>query len=109
MTTLAAHEESLRAEAEAEMRKLEGVNIIGQAAHKAAVISFTLNGVHPHDAGTVFDQMGVAVRVGHHCAEPVMRFFGIPATIRASFAAYNNREDVAQLLAAIKATQELFA
>ncbi|MBV7434162.1 SufS family cysteine desulfurase [Cardiobacteriaceae bacterium TAE3-ERU3] len=109
LDVLAVHEESLRAEAEAEMRKLEGVNIIGQAAHKAAVISFTLDGVHPHDAGTVFDQMGVAVRVGHHCAEPVMRFFGIPATIRASFAAYNKREDISQLLAAIKATQELFA
>lgn len=109
LTALAAHEETLRAEAEAEMAQLEGVNIIGQAAHKAAVISFTLDGIHPHDAGTVFDQMGVAVRVGHHCAEPVMRFFGIPATIRASFAAYNNREDVAQLIAAIKATQALFA
>lgn len=109
LTALAAHEETLRAEAEAEMAQLAGVNIIGQAAHKAAVISFTLDGIHPHDAGTVFDQMGVAVRVGHHCAEPVMRFFGIPATIRASFAAYNNREDVAQLIAAIKATQALFA
>lgn len=106
---LAAHEERLRAKAEAALRALPGVRIIGEAAHKAAVISFTLQDIHPHDAGTVFDQHGVAVRVGHHCAEPVMRFFAVPATIRASFAAYNDDEDIEQFIAAVKATQDLFA
>lgn len=109
IAALAGHEEALRVRAEDALRALPGVRIIGEAAHKAAVISFTLQGVHPHDAGTVFDQYGVAVRVGHHCAEPVMRFFGIPATIRASFAAYNDGEDLERFIAAVKATQELFA
>lgn len=109
VTAFAAHEEALRAEAEAQLAALPGVTIYGTAPHKAAVISFTLDGIHPHDAGTIMDQYGVAVRVGHHCAEPVMRFFGIPATIRASFSAYNTAQDVAQLITAVKATQELFA
>lgn len=109
IVNLAAHEEALRQEAEEALATIPGLRIIGSAPEKAAVISFVLDGIHPHDAGTVFDQYGVAVRVGHHCAEPVMRFFGVPATIRASFAAYNDGEDIAQLLAAIRATQELFA
>ncbi|MDO5090722.1 MAG: SufS family cysteine desulfurase [Cardiobacteriaceae bacterium] len=109
IAALAAHEDALRREAEEALAAIPGLRIIGTAAEKAAVISFVLDGIHPHDAGTVFDQHGVAVRVGHHCAEPVMRFFAVPATIRASFAAYNDSEDIAQLLAAIRATQELFA
>lgn len=106
---LGAYEETLRAAAEAALRELPGLRIIGTAPHKAAVISFTLDGIHPHDAGTVLDQHGVAVRVGQHCAEPVMRRFGVPATIRASFAAYNDHDDIARLVAAVRATQELFA
>ena len=105
---LGAHEETLRAAAEAALRELPGLRIIGPAPHKAAVISFTLDGIHPHDAGTVLDQHGVAVRVGQHCAEPVMRRFGVPATIRASFAAYNDHDDIERLVAAVRATQELF-
>ena len=105
---LGAHEETLRAAAEAALRELPGLRIIGTAPHKAAVISFTLDGIHPHDAGTVLDQHGVAVRVGQHCAEPVMRRFGVPATIRASFAAYNDHDDIDRLVAAVRATQELF-
>ena len=106
---LGAYEETLRAAAEQALRELPGLRIIGTAPHKAAVISFTLDGIHPHDAGTVLDQHGVAVRVGQHCAEPVMRRFGVPATIRASFAAYNDPDDIARLVAAVRATQELFA
>ena len=109
VATLGAHEETLRIAAEAALRELPGLRIIGTAPHKAAVISFTLDGIHPHDAGTVLDQHGVAVRVGQHCAEPVMRRFGVPATIRASFAAYNDHDDIARLVAAVRATQELFA
>ena len=109
LANLAAHEETLRQAAEEALTALPGLRIIGTARHKAAVISFTLDGIHPHDAGTVLDQHGVAVRVGQHCAEPVMRRFGIPATIRASFAAYNDHDDIARLVAAVRATQELFA
>ncbi len=106
---LGAYEETLRVAAEQALRELPGLRIIGTAPHKAAVISFTLDGIHPHDAGTVLDQHGVAVRVGQHCAEPVMRRFGVPATIRASFAAYNDHDDIDRLVAAVRATQELFA
>jgi cysteine desulfurase, sufS subfamily len=106
---LGAYEETLRAASEQALSELPGLRLIGTAPHKAAVISFTLNGIHPHDAGTVLDQHGVAVRVGQHCAEPVMRRFGVPATIRASFAAYNDHDDIARLVAAVRATQELFA
>lgn len=109
LPNLAAHEEQLRIEAEAALSELNGVSIYGQAAQKAAVISFTLQDIHPHDAGTIMDSRGLAVRVGHHCAEPIMRFFGIPATIRASFAAYNDSADIARLVAAVKTTQDLFA
>ena len=105
---LGAYEETLRAAAEQALSELPGLRIIGTASHKAAVISFTLDGIHPHDAGTVLDQHGVAVRVGQHCAEPVMRRFGVPATIRASFAAYNDHDDIDRLVAAVRATQELF-
>ena len=108
LANLAAHEETLRQAAEQALTALPGLRIIGTAHHKAAVISFTLDGIHPHDAGTVLDQHGVAVRVGQHCAEPVMRRFGIPATIRASFAAYNNHDDIERLVAAVQATQQLF-
>ena len=108
LANLAAHEETLRQAAEQALTALPGLRIIGTAHHKAAVISFTLDGIHPHDAGTVLDQHGVAVRVGQHCAEPVMRRFGIPATIRASFAAYNDHDDIERLIAAVQATQQLF-
>ena len=108
LANLAAHEETLRQAAEQALTALPGLRIIGTARHKAAVISFTLDGIHPHDAGTVLDQHGVAVRVGQHCAEPVMRRFGVPATIRASFAAYNNHDDIERLVAAVQATQQLF-
>lgn len=108
LANLAAHEETLRQAAEQALTALPGLRIIGTARHKAAVISFTLDDIHPHDAGTVLDQHGVAVRVGQHCAEPVMRRFGIPATIRASFAAYNDHDDIERLVAAVQATQQLF-
>ncbi|MDO4435914.1 MAG: SufS family cysteine desulfurase [Cardiobacteriaceae bacterium] len=106
---LGEHEESLRLQAESALQSIDGVRIIGTAREKAAVISFVLDGIHPHDAGSIFDDFGVAVRVGHHCAEPVMKRFGVPATIRATFAAYNHQGDVAQLIEAIHRTQALFA
>lgn len=106
---IAAHEHALLEYATEKMRSLPGVRIIGEARHKAAVLSFYVGSVHPHDVGTVLNEEGVAVRTGHHCAQPVMQRFKIPATARASFALYNTREDVDALVGAVKKVQALFA
>jgi cysteine desulfurase/selenocysteine lyase len=105
---IAAHEARLLELATAELLRLPEIEIIGTAAHKASVLSFTMKGVHPHDLGTILDAEGVAVRTGHHCAMPVMTFFGLPATARASFGCYNNEADVAALVAALKRAREVF-
>ena len=105
---IAAHEQRLLKLATAELEKIPGIEIIGTAAHKASVLSFTLEGVHPHDLGTILDTEGVAVRTGHHCAQPVMTFFGIPATARASFGVYNTEQDVAALVAGLRRVREVF-
>jgi len=91
------------------LEALDGIRIIGTAKEKASVLSFMIEGVHPHDVGTIFDQQGVAIRTGHHCAQPVMQFFGIPATARASFAFYNTMEEIDALVGSIQKVQELFA
>jgi cysteine desulfurase / selenocysteine lyase len=88
---------------------IPGVHLIGQAKERAGVISFVLDGVHPHDIGTVLDQQGIAVRTGHHCAQPVMLRFQVPATARASFAFYNTREEVDELANGIVRVKEVFA
>jgi cysteine desulfurase / selenocysteine lyase len=106
---IAAHEQRLLAHATRELERIPGIEIIGTAPHKAAVLSFTLQGVHPHDLGTILDAEGVAVRTGHHCAMPVMTFFNIPATARASFGCYNTEADVASLVAALGKAREVFA
>lgn len=106
---IAAQEHHLLEVATRKVEALPGVKIVGTAADKASVISFMIDGVHPHDVGTVFDQLGVAIRTGHHCAQPVMEFYDIPATARASFAFYNSEEDIDALINAIQKTQELFA
>lgn len=106
---IAAQEHHLLELATSKINALSGVEIIGTAKEKASVISFMIDGVHPHDVGTIFDQRGVAIRTGHHCAQPVMEFYDIPATARASFAFYNNDDDVEALIKAIIKTQELFA
>jgi cysteine desulfurase / selenocysteine lyase len=105
---IAAHEQRLLTLATAELERIPGIEIIGTPAHKAAVLSFTMKGVHPHDLGTILDTEGVAVRTGHHCAQPVMTFFGIPATARASFGVYNTERDVASLVAALEKVREVF-
>jgi cysteine desulfurase/selenocysteine lyase len=102
------HEQALLRYATDALRTIPGLQIIGEAAHKAGVISFTLEQVHPHDLGTILDSEGVAVRAGHHCAMPVMDFFGVPATARASFGCYTNREDVDQLIGALHRALEVF-
>jgi cysteine desulfurase/selenocysteine lyase len=104
-----AYEEELADYAIAELLGIEGLRLIGEPARRAGVISFVLEGLHPHDIGTVLDREGVAIRTGHHCAQPVMEFFGIPATARASLAFYNTRAEVDVLVVALKKTQELFS
>jgi cysteine desulfurase / selenocysteine lyase len=98
---LEPHEAALVARATAELTKVPGVRIIGTARRKASVVSFVMDGVHPHDIGTIVDREGVAIRTGHHCAQPVMDRFGIPATARASFAMYNTMDEVDALVAAL--------
>jgi cysteine desulfurase/selenocysteine lyase len=94
MDSVTAHEQDVLHYATSRLSGMEGLRIIGTAAEKAGVISFTLEGAHPHDLGTLIDHFGVALRTGHHCAMPLMKFFGVPATARASFGLYNTREEV---------------
>jgi cysteine desulfurase/selenocysteine lyase len=103
-----AHEDDLLEYATAELAAVPGLRIFGTARRKAAVISFTLEGVHPHDVGTILDAEGVAVRTGHHCAQPVMERFGIPATVRASFGLYNTRDEVDALVAGLEKVRTVF-
>lgn len=102
------HEQALLARATRALRAIPGLRIIGEAAHKAGVISFVLDNVHPHDLGTILDDEGVAIRTGHHCAMPVMEFFDVPATARASFGCYSDDADVDQLVAALGRAREVF-
>ncbi len=109
MKAVAAHELDLLNCATRQMAGMPGVRIIGTAKHKAAVMSFTVEGVHPHDIGTLLNQEGIAVRTGHHCAQPVMARFKVPATSRASFAFYNTLAEVDALVAGIRSVQKVFA
>ncbi len=103
-----AHEEELLRRATAALEGIDGIRVIGTARHKAGVLSFLIRDAHPHDVGTILDREGIAIRAGHHCAEPVMRHFGIPATTRASFAFYNTHEEVDALVAGIAKVKEIF-
>ena len=102
-----AHEAALLAKATAALSAIDGVRLIGTARHKVAVVSFIIDGVHPHDVGTIVDREGVAIRTGHHCAQPVMDRLGIPATARASFAIYNTLEEIDVLAAAVTKARTL--
>jgi cysteine desulfurase/selenocysteine lyase len=106
---VAAHEQQLLARATDRLRALPGLTLVGTAADKSGVISFTLQGIHPHDVGTILDREGVAVRSGHHCAMPVMSYYGLPATVRASFGCYNTHADIDRLLAGLGSVREVFA
>jgi cysteine desulfurase/selenocysteine lyase len=105
---VAAHERELLAYATEELSKIPGLRQIGTAPKRCAVVSFVLEGVHPHDVGTILDQEGVAVRAGHHCAQPLMDRFGVPATVRASIALYNDKADVDALVAGLHRVREVF-
>ncbi len=108
MDRIAAYEQSLLVYATERLSEIPGLRIIGPAKEKAAVISFVLEDAHPHDIGTVLDGEGIAIRAGHHCAQPLMNRMGVPATARASFSFYNTREDVDRLITALHKTWELF-
>ncbi len=109
LPAIARHEHALLQQATAQLGALPGVRLVGTARHKAAVLSFVLDGVHPHDVGTLLDQDGIAVRTGHHCAQPVMTRLKLPATVRASFAFYNSPAEVDALVAGVRAVQKVFA
>ena len=102
------HEQRLLQTATLALRTIPGLRLIGTAANKAGVISFTLEGIHPHDLGTILDSEGVAIRTGHHCAMPVMEFFDLAATARASFGCYSNDDDIARLISALHRAIEVF-
>ena len=106
---IAAHEHELLQYATEKVSALQGIRIIGTAREKAGVVSFVMEGIHPHDIGTILDREGIAIRTGHHCAQPLMDRFGVPATARASFAMYNTRGEVDALVAGLRKVQKVFA
>ena len=104
-----AHEHALLEYATRALSKIDDLRIIGTARDKASLISFVVEGVHPHDLGTILDEEGIAVRTGHHCAMPIMDFFRVPATARASFALYNTFDEIDRLAAAVLRARAIFA
>ena len=108
LDNIAQYEQELLEYATEKLSAIPGLKIIGTAVEKASLISFELDGIHPHDVGTVLNELGIAVRAGHHCAQPTMKRFGVPATTRASFAFYNTREEVDKLVDGILRVKELF-
>jgi cysteine desulfurase/selenocysteine lyase len=106
--SIAAWEGELLRRATERLLDIPGLRLIGTSGHKAAVLSFTLEGIHPHDIGTILDREGIAVRAGHHCAQPVMERFRVPATTRASFGLYNTPEEVDALADTLGRVRELF-
>ncbi|TAK76240.1 MAG: cysteine desulfurase [Gammaproteobacteria bacterium] len=108
MEAIFAHSQTLLAYAQPQLAAIPGLRILGTAPAKVGVISFTIDGIHPHDLGTVLDHEGIAVRAGHHCAQPLMERFGVPATVRVSFGIYNSKEEIDKLVAAIHLAKRLF-
>jgi cysteine desulfurase/selenocysteine lyase len=107
LASLAEFEHELLVYATQGVAEIPGLRIIGTAREKAAVLSFVIDGIHPHDIGTILDDEGIAIRTGHHCAQPVMQRFGVPATARASFAFYNTKEEIDVFLAALHRVREV--
>jgi cysteine desulfurase / selenocysteine lyase len=108
MDSIAAYEAELLAYATDKAKQIKGLRLIGEAAEKGAILSFVLDKIHPHDIGTMLDSLGIAIRAGHHCAMPVMDFFQVPATARASFAMYNTKQEIDSLMDGIKSLIEVF-
>ncbi len=105
---IAAYEKELLDYATERLSSMVGMRIFGEAQNKSSVLSFLVKDIHPYDVGTLLDKMGIAVRTGHHCAEPLMNFFGVPGTVRASFAFYNTREEIDLLANAIERIVKMF-
>ncbi len=108
MAVIAAHEAELLRYATEKAQAIKGLRIIGEAEHKGAILSFVLDKIHPHDIGTMLDSLGIAIRAGHHCAMPVMDFYNVPATARASFGLYNTRQEIDVLMSGIESLIEVF-
>jgi cysteine desulfurase/selenocysteine lyase len=108
MENIAEYEHELLRYATEKVSAISGVRLIGTAKEKAGVLSFVMEGVHPHDIGTILDQQGIAIRTGHHCAQPVMQRFGVDATARASFGLYNTKEEIDALVKGIHKVREVF-
>lgn len=108
LESIAAYEDSLLRYATDQVKQISGLRIIGEANHKGAILSFVLDGVHPHDIGTLLDSVGIAIRAGHHCAMPVMDFYQVPATARASFAMYNTEQEIDVLVSALRELIQVF-
>ena len=108
MDKIAAWEDELLHYATAELLKIDGLRILGTADHKGAVISFLVGDIHPYDMGMLLDKLGIAVRTGHHCAQPLMKRLGVEGTVRASFSFYNTKEEVDVLVAAVKRVSQMF-
>jgi cysteine desulfurase/selenocysteine lyase len=105
---IAQHGHELLEYATERVKEIQGLRIIGTSKHKVSVLSFVLEDAHPHDVGSILDSAGIVVRAGHHCAQPVMKFFGIPATTRASFACFNDKTDVDALIQGLRTVKEIF-
>ena len=99
---IAAYEQELLDHGTAQLKAIEEVEIYGESEEKTAVISFNVKGIHPYDIGSILDKMGIAVRTGHHCAQPIMDYYQIPGTVRASFSFYNTKEEIDQMIVALK-------
>jgi cysteine desulfurase / selenocysteine lyase len=108
LANISAHEQDLISCCAESLQSINGLRIIGASEKRGCVISFALEGIHPHDIGTILDKEGIAIRTGHHCAQPVMEFFNVPATARVSFGLYNTREDVEALLCGLRKVKEVF-
>jgi cysteine desulfurase/selenocysteine lyase len=106
---VAAYERELLAYATDLLSDVPGLRLTGTASHKAAILSFVIDDIHPHDIGTVLDQDGIAIRAGHHCCQPLMARLGVPATARASLAFYNTREEIDSLVASLRTARAVFA
>lgn len=104
-----SHESELLDYASKQLRAIEGLKIYGDIEEKTSLVSFNIEGIHPYDIGTILDQMGIAVRTGHHCTQPIMKFFDIPGTVRASFAFYNTKEEVDALIEAVKKAKQMLS
>ena len=106
---IASYEQELLTYATDKLLEIDGLKIYGTASNKTSVISFNIEGIHPYDIGTILDKMGIAVRTGHHCAQPIMDFYRIPGTVRASFSFYNTKEEIILLVEAVKRAKNMLS